>query len=59
MKREITLLTHTPSPKTGYFFYIITEVYAVIPVCILKYDKQHIQQFKGTNDVLQQVNLKF
>jgi hypothetical protein len=21
--------------------------------------KQHIQQFKGTNDVLQQVNLKF
>lgn len=42
MKREITLLTHTPSPKTGYFFYIITEVYAVIPVCILKYDKKVI-----------------
>lgn len=41
-KREITLLTHTPSPKTGYFFYIITEVYAVIPVCILKYDKKAI-----------------
>ena len=41
VKKEITVDSY-PFSENWLFFYIITEVYAVIPVCILKYDKKAI-----------------